>query len=602
MKGAERANFRNCLCTLMPGDLDWPPMKARGRTQHLSARQSAAKQDAVHSTAVQQAAPGASYQDLVEQIPAIVYVDRPQDNYHSVYVSPQLETILQIDPARWIEEDLWVEHLHPDDRERVLAEYEGFLQGGPHVRDYRMIRTDGKVVWIRDRGKLVRDEHGNVVLEQGIMVDITEQKEAEELLRKADAIGRDFTELALQGASPERMLERLAEIAGNPVALEDAGPPARHLRCAWGGGGGTLPSWARHGRVVHEEEGMTATRVLGAEPPCAFIQILFRDKPWGRVHLLEVARPIGEMDVLALDRAAAAIGLALLAEQDAANLADRAASALLFDVLHNKHASPEEVVLRARELGADLDGRRLAALVLGVPDLPHLVCEPEFSERERLRVRTSMLQAVRDSIAHFGCIGLAGAESDRVAAIIALPKGKLDADVLERIGWDALRRIEADPPGLQGVVGLSDETSIGYLARAIEEACEAATYAGRAGSRPLVSRFTDLGIQHLLIRLAEEPDLARFVESTLRPLLDHDARSSSPLLPTLLAYLDQRGKKVPTARALHIGRRSLYYRLANIERLLGHRLDDRETLMRLEVALRGLELLRDRAPGYSALF
>ncbi len=542
----------------------------------------------------------ASYQALVEQIPAILYIDHPQDNYHSVYVSPQLETILEISPARWIAEDLWVKHLHPDDRERVLREYEEFLRGGPDIADYRMIRPDGKVVWIRDRGKLIRDEHGNVVLEQGVMFDVTEQKEAEELLRKADAIGRAFTELALRGASPERMLERLAAIAENPVALEDAA----HQLVAFAVHGApvedVLRTWEGHSRVAHEEQGMGVTRAPNAEPRCAFIPIRFRDEPWGRMHLLEIGRPIGEVDVLALDRAGAAVGLALLAERDAANLADHAGSALVFDILHNRYGSPEEVLRRARGLGADMDGRRLTALVLELPDLPQLVDERGFSERNRQRIRATMLRVMREAIAQYGCSGLAATEGDRVLAIVALPKGERARELPDGIGREALRRIEAEILGLRAVVGASDEASIDSLGRALEEAGEAATYAARVGSGPSVHWFRDLGVECLLIRLADGPELARFVESTLRTLLDHDATSNSPLLPTLHAYLDHGGKKVSTARALRVERRSLYYRLAHIEQLIGQRLDDRETLVRLEVALRGLDLLRARAPLPSA--
>lgn len=95
--------------------------------------------------------------------------------------------------------------------------------------------------------------------------------------------------------------------------------------------------------------------------------------------------------------------------------------------------------------------------------------------------------------------------------------------------------------------------------------------------------------------MSEGPELARFVGTSLKPLLDHDTRSASPLIPTLRAFLCDRASKAETARRLHIDRRTLYRRLEQIERLLGCTLDDAETDLTLAIALRGLDLLQSRS-------
>ena len=122
----------------------------------------------------------AKYQTLVEQIPAVVYID--VEGRGTTYVSPQVERILGVTSEAYCEggTDTWTELLHPDDRERVLEEYRAFVEGhGDDLSDYRMCTPDGRVVWIRDRAVTVRDEHGRVMLEHGVMFDITEIKEAE---------------------------------------------------------------------------------------------------------------------------------------------------------------------------------------------------------------------------------------------------------------------------------------------------------------------------------------------------------------------------------------------------------------------------------------
>jgi purine catabolism regulator len=107
-----------------------------------------------------------------------------------------------------------------------------------------------------------------------------------------------------------------------------------------------------------------------------------------------------------------------------------------------------------------------------------------------------------------------------------------------------------------------------------------------------VQHYDGLGLHQLLLPLADRPELARFVESELGPLLAHDATSGSPLLHTLRVYLSRSGKKADATRELHIERRTLYRRLDRLERILGRPISNHENQTRLTFALYGLDLLR----------
>jgi diguanylate cyclase (GGDEF)-like protein/PAS domain S-box-containing protein len=120
----------------------------------------------------------ARYRSLVEQVPAVVYADQGDT---TTYVSPQIEAILGVTPEAYMADpDMWIHMVHPDDREWVRTQSDDFIAGrGGDLDDYRMVRPDGRVVWIRDRAFAYRDEDGRVVLEQGLLFDVTELKEAE---------------------------------------------------------------------------------------------------------------------------------------------------------------------------------------------------------------------------------------------------------------------------------------------------------------------------------------------------------------------------------------------------------------------------------------
>ena len=131
------------------------------------------------------------FRHLVEQIPAVTYVQEPIDSDTPkaiTYMSPQYEAMLGYPPEKEIlDEEHWLRVLHPDDRERVLAEeLRTDETGEPYRIEYRQIARDGRVVWVHDEATLIRDEEGNALYWLGVQYDITEQKRTEEELRQSE--------------------------------------------------------------------------------------------------------------------------------------------------------------------------------------------------------------------------------------------------------------------------------------------------------------------------------------------------------------------------------------------------------------------------------
>jgi PAS domain S-box-containing protein len=146
----------------------------------------------------------ARYRTLVEQIPAVTYIQEPveSDNPKAItYMSPQYEAMLGYPAnAEMVDEEHWLKTLHPDDRERVLAEEIRTDETGEPFRvEYRQIARDGSVVWVRDEAELVRDGEGEPMYWLGVQYDITEQKRTEEEYRKSEERFRATFEQAAVG-------------------------------------------------------------------------------------------------------------------------------------------------------------------------------------------------------------------------------------------------------------------------------------------------------------------------------------------------------------------------------------------------------------------
>jgi PAS domain S-box-containing protein len=122
----------------------------------------------------------AMYRSLVDLVPAIKYVEA-LDTRRTFSISPQIESVLGFTPEEWLGDALrWENRLHPDDKERIVASCaQANETREPWRGEYRVIAKDGRTVWIHDQAVVVRGTSGQPLCWQGVMVDVTAQRQAE---------------------------------------------------------------------------------------------------------------------------------------------------------------------------------------------------------------------------------------------------------------------------------------------------------------------------------------------------------------------------------------------------------------------------------------
>jgi PAS domain S-box-containing protein len=141
------------------------------------------------------------YRTLVEQLPAITYIESPSpkpDESRLVYLSPQAERLLGYTTEELVADPGHLGRmLHPDDRERVIAENaRSEATGEPFDSEYRVIARGGRVVWLHSRAVLVRDDAGNPRFWHGLSLDVTAHRELES--RYQELAGRVFRDLGIR--------------------------------------------------------------------------------------------------------------------------------------------------------------------------------------------------------------------------------------------------------------------------------------------------------------------------------------------------------------------------------------------------------------------
>ncbi|RIK36210.1 MAG: hypothetical protein DCC58_19540, partial [Chloroflexi bacterium] len=136
------------------------------------------------------------YQSLVEHMPAVIFVEGLDEGSTNLYVSPQVEALLGYPSEDWHGDgSFWRSVLHPDDRERVVAEYRrARARRAPFTAEYRMVAADGRTVWVRDRSGVVCDAEGRPLYVQRVWLDITDRKQAEALLAEREEYFRSLVQ------------------------------------------------------------------------------------------------------------------------------------------------------------------------------------------------------------------------------------------------------------------------------------------------------------------------------------------------------------------------------------------------------------------------
>jgi diguanylate cyclase (GGDEF)-like protein/PAS domain S-box-containing protein len=132
----------------------------------------------------------ASYRAVVERLPGVVYAAPVGRWAPLAYASPPVAELLGYGADELVGiPGAWQELMHPDDRERILAEVESDIAAravARPVREYRMRRRDGREIWVRDHCVLDVADDGTPVAWHGFVTDITERKQLEtELVRLA---------------------------------------------------------------------------------------------------------------------------------------------------------------------------------------------------------------------------------------------------------------------------------------------------------------------------------------------------------------------------------------------------------------------------------
>ncbi len=364
-------------------------------------------------------------------------------------------------------------------------------------------------------------------------------------------IHQAFTQVVLAAGGIPEVASLLHEMLGRPIAVIDedeeliAAVPPEDSAWASAASGGEAGAIARH-------------------------QIVAGAHRYGEIVVDTDGTPLGDDDVLALQRASVAIAIRLAHAQAAGNDMDRFAELSLEELIAGRASDPVEVAERAISFGWDLTRRR--AVLLASIDPP---ADPEALPRALPLIAAA-------ARATLGPDAIVWTRATSVAALVA-PSSE---DLVERRHLADVLRAELDRT-VQSVtisVGVGRCTTDPLsLPQSYLEASRAVDVGRWVKGRHATEVYDDLGLERLLAS-ASADDLVEFVEHAIGPLLDHDRVNKSDLVASLGTWLETRNM-AEAARRLFVHYNTLKNRLDRIENVLGPVLGDPTRSLECQVAI-----------------
>src|SRR5215211_2193463 len=168
------------------------------------------------------------YQSLVEQITAVVFLDQTNEEQTTIYMSPRIQELTGYTVEEWCANPtIWSDSIHPDDREDILQKNaESNRSGSRFLEEYRLIKRDHTIVWIKEDTNLIRNKQGNPLYWQGILLDITKEKEDEAALQRQLeelAVLHSASVAASNALDIDKLIEQITNIIGDSLYPDNFG-------------------------------------------------------------------------------------------------------------------------------------------------------------------------------------------------------------------------------------------------------------------------------------------------------------------------------------------------------------------------------------------
>jgi sugar diacid utilization regulator len=269
-----------------------------------------------------------------------------------------------------------------------------------------------------------------------------------------------------------------------------------------------------------------------------------------------------------VSHAAAAAAVEMVRQRAIMEGESRVRNSFLEDLLSGGVTSTTSTRRRARYLGYDLRGEQLV-FVLDMDRFSDYIAQQGMDESGIQRIKERFRRSVDASTPAIWSHALVWEHSDSMVMLVSTGREhepRTSTARVEALRSSVERRLAG--PGISAGIG-RPYSDLSKLQTSYREAEHSLRVGAAVRGSSSTTAFDELGAYRLLFHLRDQPELRAFCEETLGSLERYDDEHSTNLVETLRTFLDLQGNLSQTARALHLHRNGLLYRLSRIENIAG---------------------------------
>lgn len=369
-------------------------------------------------------------------------------------------------------------------------------------------------------------------------------------LRSLDEVTRVLHETLAGGFGLHGLMKAAADLACAPVALLT---PI-----------GRIVSIEGYDLNQDFQEAMEGEGTLSAD-------VEIQGRLWGTVVIGKVSPSAEVRRQALLLRLPGAIAIEVMRSAEWMPPEERARRELVIDLLVGAIRTESEFVLRAASSDFHLQaGHELVGLAMPLVQ----------------GIRSPAVRALRS----LGIQSLEAELDTNLLLLLSLPDATDPFEIASQVVDSLPQRLVATEALSGPIIAVGPPVEPTDAGRSLQEARDTLSMARDAGTQLSVVTTQQFAVERLLAKLLDGPDLTRFSDELLRPLIRYDTRTNGQLVHTLETYFENRMSKTDTANALHLRRQSLYGRLDRIVELIGP-LDDPDFCLALQIALKAHRLI-----------
>lgn len=436
-----------------------------------------------------------------------------------------------------------------------------------------------------------------------------------ELYERVQEIHNTLTHVVVDGHGLDEIARVLANLVHNPVVIEDH----RFEVLAWHNDG-TEPDSVRKRVLEGRKVPADVLDVLAQKgvlqrintekkpfhvPPISQLNmqarvmapILVGNIRYGHISISESNRPLGELDLMAIEQAATLVTLQLSLLRSVKEREERLEESLVYDIIFNHDQAEASIRQRANFLGYTF-ADRYVVIIIDIDCFSEAIQTHGWRESTIQNVKEMMKRQIRESFFTNRQSTLVASSGD--AFMLLYPLGEQDSlDVVKGYAKRAQKMLLDVLPQLTFSAGIGRTcTQLREVAQSYRDAQTALSVGRASRGNNAITAYDQLGLYSLLVRFADERLLKSYVENTIGPLIAYDAEHNTELLKTLRCYLLNSENKSQTATDLYVHVNTVKYRLQKICDIIGIDLDDPDDVIDLQLCLKFTDVVAWNSDEY----